>query len=69
MYLLKFGKKDSGNKGLKLVRGVTLLSSEDGEKSTLLKLKVKFDGAQYRVDMLNLAVEESMFVEDIYESA
>ena len=29
---------------------------------------MKFDGAQYRFDMLNLAVEESMFVEDIYAS-
>ena len=33
-YLLKFGKKNGGNKGLRLVRGVTLLSSEEGEKST-----------------------------------
>ena len=29
---------------------------------------MKFDGAQYRFDMLNLAVEEAMFVEDIYAS-
>ena len=53
---------------MKLVRGVTLVSFEASEEEPKLKLRVKFDGAQYRYDMLNLAVEESMFVEDIYAS-
>ena len=66
LYLLKFAKKES-NKGVRVVRGVTLMKCEADTDSTL-KLVVKFDGAQYRFDMLNLAVEESMFVEDIYES-
>ena len=68
LYLLKFVSKDSGPNGLRLVRGVTLESSESNEQDATLKLAVRFDAAQYRFDLLNLAVEESMFVEDVYDS-
>lgn len=49
------------------MRGVTVekitLKSQDLSSVTL---DVSLDGAQYRMDMLRLAVEDSMFVEESY---
>ena len=41
----------------------------DGDTSgAKYSLKVRLDGAQYRMDMLKLAVEDSMFVEESYSA-
>ena len=38
MYLLKFTRQDGGVRGLKLVRGVTLIAKEASEQEPTLKL-------------------------------
>ena len=46
--------------------GSSLASSGSAAKPTSVKLSVELDGAQYKMDMMRLAVEDSMFVEESY---
>ena len=66
LYMMRFTKKDPKTKGLKLVRGMSLASWEPIEGKSELRLKVKLDSVQYQMDLVDLAVQESMFVQDIY---
>ena len=66
MYMMRFGKKDPKTKGLKLVRGMSLASWEEVENKAELRLKVQLDSVQYQTDLVDLAVQESMFIQDIY---
>lgn len=52
-----------------MLRGVTVVSVK--EKSAELDrvvLDVLLDGAQYKMDMMKLTVEDAMFVEESYSS-
>ena len=65
LYLVKF----SPSKKLKLVRGCTVTNAATVVGSSLassVKFSVELDGAQYKMDMMRLAVEDSMFVEESY---
>ena len=42
------------------------LANSGSAKPTSVKLSVELDGAQYKMDMMRLAVEDSMFVEESY---
>jgi hypothetical protein len=68
VYLVKFDKNEGNNQhGLKLLRGATVESTASkSEDLSTVTLEVALDGAQYRMDMLRLAVEDSMFVEESY---
>ena len=65
---MKFDKNEGNNPhGLKLLRGATVESTANkSEDLSTVTLEVALDGAQYRMDMLRLAVEDSMFVEESY---
>ena len=67
LYLLKFSRKEGAKNDLKLMRGATVLSlAEKAQDLSTVTIEVAFDGAQYRMDMLKLAVADSMFVEESY---
>ena len=52
---------------LRLMRGVMVTGLvEKSERLENVTLAVKFDGAQYKMDLMKLAVEEAMFVEESY---
>lgn len=42
------------------------LANSGSAKPTSVKFSVELDGAQYKMDMMRLAVEDSMFVEESY---
>ncbi len=71
LYMLKFSQEEGQKrtKNLRLLRGCTVISIKE-KSATLDKvtLNVLLDGAQYKMDMMKLAVEDSMFVEESYAS-
>ena len=46
-----------------IAKGTTVLVVEG---TPCVKLSVQLDGAQYKLDMMHLAVQDSMFVEESY---
>ena len=51
---------------MKLVRGCSVVNNPSPIEAGKVKLNVQLDGAQYKMDMMHLAVEDSMFVEESY---
>lgn len=58
----------SKDRPLSLMRGALLKEVISAEEESKVTLKIELDGAQYKEDLLRVAVEDSMFVEEIYGS-
>ena len=68
LYLMKFSKKEERDKNLRLLRGVVVtgILAKDADNFETITLQVQLDGAQYKMDLMKLAVEDAMFVEESY---
>jgi len=64
---MKFSRKEQREKDLRLMRGATVTAIiAKSEQLDSLTLAVELDGAQYKMDLMKLAVEDAMFVEESY---
>ena len=68
--MLKFSRAESRERDLRLMRGAIVNSVKEtsGQLETVT-LSVQLDGAQYKMDLLKLAVEDAMFVQESYAAS
>ena len=51
-----------------MLRGAAVMSvKEKSPELSDVTIEVQFDGSQYHLDLMKLAVEESMFVQESYQ--